>query len=92
MLTQLEQYANYEHSTNSLTRLVQLQRYRSGIRAIFGLILAKSVAVLKVFRGIPQSLQANAVEVPPKCCIHHSHIPFRLTLHGITNNSEVLYY
>jgi len=63
ILTQLEQYANYEHSTNNLTRLVQLQRYRSGIQAIFGLILAKSVAGLKVFRGILQSLQANAVEV-----------------------------
>ena len=64
MLTQLEQYANYEHSTNNLTRLLQLRRYRSGIQAIFGLILAKSVAVLKVFRSIPQSLQANAVETP----------------------------
>jgi len=62
MLTQLE-YANYEHRTNNLTRLVQLQRYRSEIQAIFGLILAKSVTGLKVFRGIPQSLQANAVEV-----------------------------
>lgn len=49
MLTQLEQYANYEHSTKNLTRLVQLQRYKSGIQAIFGLILAKSVAGLKNF-------------------------------------------
>jgi hypothetical protein len=66
MLTLLEKYANYEHSTNNLTRLVQFQRYRYGIQAIFGLILAKAVVVLKFFRGIPQSLQAYAVEVPSR--------------------------